>query len=333
MRRRGFVLVVVVFFVVLLFSGVATFLRRSTLDAAIVRNRDFAARAEALARGGVRLGVVLLQQDKLEEATQRGLPGETTMDLWALAEQLELQTDDGGSLRIAIEDASARINLNALLVTKEESDTGERIPDYLKLVLEKVVEEMPQRVGQKPYDPEELAANLIDYVDEDEVTQRGEPEDAWYQEQDPPYGTSKAGALLSVDELALVRGFDPPLVDALRPYVTVFPLSGGSVNPNTAPPWVLAALSTNPNTPELLSEDQVKRVVKTRAEHPICKDTVKGCGPLDDLLQTFPELSGFQSTVFRIEATATYGDVQRIVEATVSRKKPDQPEFLAWRVR
>jgi type II secretory pathway component PulK len=277
--------------------------------------------------------VVLLQQDRLEEATQRGLPGETTLDLWALADQLEIQTEDGGSLHLAIEDTSARINLNSLLVTKEDADAGERIPDYLKLLLEKVIAEMPQRAGQKPYDPAELAADLIDYVDEDDVTQRGEPEDAWYQEQDPPYGTSRAGALLSVDELALVRGFDPPLVEALRPYVTVFPLSGGNVNPNTAPPWVLAAISISPTEPELLSEDQVKRVVKARAEHPICKDAVKGCGPLDEVLQTFPELTGLQSTVFRIEATATYGDVQRTVEATVSRKKPDQPEFLAWRVR
>ena len=39
-----------------------------------------------------------------------------------------------------------------------------------------------------------------------------------------------------------MKGFDRPLVDALRPYVTVFPLAGGGVNPNTAPTWVLAAL-------------------------------------------------------------------------------------------
>ena len=83
MRRRGFVLVVVVFFTVLLFSGIATFLRRSTLDAAIVRNRDFTARAEALARGGVRLGIVLLQQDRLEEEADRSPKAETTSDLWA----------------------------------------------------------------------------------------------------------------------------------------------------------------------------------------------------------------------------------------------------------
>ena len=88
-RRRGFVLIVVVFFTVLLMSGIASFLRRSTLDAAIVRNRDYAARAEALARGGVRLGIVLLQQDALdEERTQR--PLDTAHDLWAVASEVEI---------------------------------------------------------------------------------------------------------------------------------------------------------------------------------------------------------------------------------------------------
>ena len=52
-RSSGFVLVVVIFFAVLLMSSIATFLRRATIDASIISNRDHAARAEALARGGV----------------------------------------------------------------------------------------------------------------------------------------------------------------------------------------------------------------------------------------------------------------------------------------
>ena len=48
-RERGFVLLVVVFFTVMLFAGIATFLRRATLDAAIVRNRDYAGRAGIVA--------------------------------------------------------------------------------------------------------------------------------------------------------------------------------------------------------------------------------------------------------------------------------------------
>jgi len=339
MRRRGFVLVVVVFFTVLLFSGIATFLRRSTLDAAIVRNRDFAARAEALARGGVRLGIVLLQQDRLEEEADRSPKAETTSDLWALAEQLEVTTEDGGTLRLRIEDGRARINLNAL-VPKGQQDTTAQVDKaraWLALFLAKVVEEMPGLPEEKPYAPDELAASLIDYLDEDDLTERGEPEDDWYQQQDPPYHTSPYGALLSVDELALVRGFDAALLEAVRPYVTVFPLKGAAVlNPNTAPTWVLAALAADDLDLRLVGEEDVKQIDKARTENAVCEVSSGKCVSLDESLGAaagfFPSLDGLRSDVFRIEAQARYGDVRRVVEA-VDRKNPAQPVLVDWRVR
>ena len=38
--ERGMILITVIFFIALLVSGVATFLRRATLDGMIARNRD-----------------------------------------------------------------------------------------------------------------------------------------------------------------------------------------------------------------------------------------------------------------------------------------------------
>lgn len=340
MRRRGFVLVVVVFFTVLLFSGIATFLRRSTLDAAIVRNRDFGARAEALARGGVRLAIVLLQQDRLEEEADRSPKAETTSDLWALAGQLEVTTEDGGTLQLRIEDDRARINLNGLVPKGVEDTTGalDKARAWLTLFFAKVVEEMPGRPEQKPYEPEDLAASLLDYLDEDDATARGEPEDAWYQQQDPPYHTSPYHALLSVDELALVRGFDAALLEAVRPYVTVFPLKGNPVvNPNTAPSWVLAALAVDELELRAVGEEDVRQIDKARTEHAVCEASSGNCLSLDESLgaatKFYPALEGLRSDVFRIEARASYGDVRRVVEAVVDRKEPAQPRILDWRVR
>ena len=71
-RDEGFVLVIVIFFIVLLIAGVATFLHRATLDSAIVRNRDYGARAEALARGGVNVAKILLLQDLIAPFLEMG---------------------------------------------------------------------------------------------------------------------------------------------------------------------------------------------------------------------------------------------------------------------
>src|SRR5215510_4610727 len=68
-RRSGIVLVVVLFFALLLASTVATFARIALIDHMIVKNRDARSRADALARGGIRLATALLLEDKLADAT------------------------------------------------------------------------------------------------------------------------------------------------------------------------------------------------------------------------------------------------------------------------
>lgn len=336
-RERGFVLLVVVFFIVMLFAGVATFLRRATLDAAIVRNRDYSGRAEALARGGVRLAVVLLQQDLLEEQAQRSPAIDSGFDLWARAGELDIPTEDGGTLRVQIEDAGARISLNGLAQAdpNQTEDEGQ-VQRFLVGFFEKVIEENPDLATQNAYEPEALTRNLIDYLDEDDVSQRGEREGTWYQQQDPPYLPSQSHVLFSVDELALVQGFDPALVEALRPYVTPFPFAGGGVNPNTAPPWVLATLDVGDALNERRGDEQfVRRLLECRAELPLC-EAGEGCQQVSECLggpQTPTPPFSFKSDVFTIVASAQYGDVRRVIEAVVSRKDPANPEFLAWSVR
>lgn len=358
-RRGGFVLVIVVFLIVLLFAGIATFLRRATLDAAIVRNRDYGARAEALARGGVRLAIVLLQQDVLEEQAQRAPAIDSKNDLWARIAELPLEpTEDGGTLEIRVEDAAARIGLNGLVNREPPAPTAGLAADtavgggkaaettpqvdeaatrrFLQALFAKVIEEMPGPPEGKLHDPEELTRNLIDYLDEDDVGQRGERENEWYEQQDPPYTPPADHVILSVDDLALVRGFDRPLVEALRPYVSAFPLAGGGVNPNTAPSWVLATLDTGGPAGDVRTgdEDFVKRILKCRSELPIC-ESGSDCQQVGECVPgvtTSPPFR-FKSDVFRIEATARYGDVTRTIETVVNRSDPGKPVTLAWNVR
>jgi general secretion pathway protein K len=334
-RKQGLVLVAVLFFVLLAVSGVATLLRRATVDALIARNRDLAARCEALARGGVRLGIALLLQDRLDEQAE-AFRAETLEDGWASAGALVLEMPDGATLQVRIEDAGSRLNLNALF-----TDGAVRDPlteTLLVALLEKVIEELPGEADGNLYDAGELANHLMDYVDADDTGLRGGLEDDVYQSQDPPYRAANR-PLLSVAELQLVDGFDGRLLEALRPYVTVYPWAqGDGINPNTAPPWVLALLYHGTSGDyRFADESEVRRVLDIR-EHDgiLCANDAADprCTPLGDAVpgEIFPPPS-FVAEVFQLSALARMGDVEREVFAVVDRSDASKPVLRAWQVR
>lgn len=330
-------LVVVLFFALMLSSSVATFLRKATIDSMIVRNREARARAEALARGGVRLATALLLEDKYRQ-TQDGLAIDSSQDLWARASGQPIELDDGSTLVLHIEDAAARLDLNAAMTFDEAGAASDNSQEFLKQLLEKVIDEMPIRPDEKAlYDVDALRDNLLDWVDADDVRQQGGAEDDVYQQKDPPYRAPNR-PLLSVDELRRVDGFDGRLVDALRPYVTVYPFAGpGGINPNTAPPHVLALLFSNDGADfTLAKEDQVREILKVRQDGGlVCSESqsAEACTPIRQIVTNaiFPE-PRYTSDVFVVTAEAQVGEVRRSVEAVLDRREGAQPLLLSWRV-
>jgi general secretion pathway protein K len=297
-------------------------------------NRDAAARAEALARGGVRLAIAALLQDLLQEKADE-FEADTAQDLWARLGAVPLPLDDGGVLHVKIEDAGTRLSLNSLFAKGKARDEKSEI--FLAELLNKVIAEIPVRPEQKLYDVELLARNLIDWVDADSVRVAGGEEDDYYQAQDPPYRAANL-PLLSVDELLLIEGFDAQLVNALRPYVDVLPISkADGVNPNTAPSWVLALLyHGQPGSERLASEETVRRILDIREQNGIlCRDEANhpACTPLREVVEgeVYPPPS-FHADVFRVIAEARYGEVRRTVEAVVDRSEAEAPVVLAWKV-
>ncbi len=345
-RQRGVVLLVVLFFALLLTGSVATFVRRSTIDAMITRNREAAARADALARGGIRLAGALLLEDRLREAAGASLPFDTALDAWA--EGLEIETPDGAQLRVHIEDTGARLNLNALFAVDEggQLTAKETAEEFLVALLEKAILEIPRPPAEKSYEARELAGNLIDFVDSDEVRAQGGDEDTWYQQQRPPARPPNR-ALLAVDELRLVEGFDADLVEALRPYVSVYPYAPGGcgretigcgVNLNTAPPHVLALLYYNDGVElRLAPEDVLRRILEIREKgETICPPTQskEACTPIGEIVtnEVFPPPT-FGSQVFVVTAEARIGEMRRTIEAVVDRSPGTEIRLLSWRPR
>jgi type II secretory pathway component PulK len=342
------VLLVVLFFALLLTSSVATFVRRSTVDTLIARNIDARGEADSLARGGLMLSCALLAEDRLQELAGTAPPGDNHLDAWARASGYPLVTPTGTTLRLRIEDAGARLNLNALFEMEEGGDwkVREETPEFLTQLLAKVIDEQAVAPGQRGFEPAELAANLIDFVDGDDVTSNGKSEDDVYQRRNPPYRALNR-PLLSFDELRLVAGFDAQLVDALRPYLTVYPFAalgcgkpnlGCGVNLNTAPPHVLALLWFDDGVEKRLAdEDTVRRILRVRSEGGLlCGEgpSQQGCTPIREIVPNaiFPPPT-FSTQIFEISAEASVGDVRRTLVAVVDRTAPALPTLLSWRTR
>ena len=341
-RHGGVVLVIVLVFALLLASTIATFLRRATIDDRVAKNREATSRAESLARGGVRLAGALLFQDKLMEKSG-GFAGETLTDLWAMVGLVPLELEDGSILRLVIEDVSAKLNLNAVLAVDEGGTPNEKAATLLEALLTRVIEDIPLPPAEKLYEKEILVQNLIDHVDPDETSLQGGSENDAFERGESTVGPADRNRpLLSVDELRLVEGFDATLVEALRPYVTVYPYVGtDGINPNTAPPHVLALIYHNDGVElRLLGEDEdtIRDMLAERQEgYVLCgeKQSDPNCKPIGEIVEnanaTFPPLS-YASDVFVVTAEARVGSVRRRVEAVLDRGQGAEPLLLSWRV-
>jgi general secretion pathway protein K len=331
-RRSGVALIAVLVFVALAASAVALFMKRALLNELAIGNHDNAGRAEALARGGVRLATALLIDDRVREQASE-FRADSLADTWALARLAPIDLEDGTSLLLTIEDAGARLDLNALFEDGQAKDAATE--SYLLALMQKAIDELPRSADAHGYDPEVLAHNLMDYVDADSERVKGGAEDEEYLARRPPSRAANR-ALLSVDELRAVEGFTPELVEALRPYVTVYPYTGSNIgiNPNTAPPWVLALLYTGVSGDKrLVEEEDVRRILETReAGALLCADEAShpSCTPLRSILPdgVFPEAS-FEADVFVVTAEARAGDAVRTVTAVVDRSELAKPKLLA----
>ncbi len=349
-RESGVVLALVLTLALLLSVSMIGFARRGMLDTMIVRNRDDASRAAALARGGVRLATAILIEDRLSKnlanfqiaSVRTTTPGNTYDDSWNQIDGLTLVDADGGRLRLEIHDAGSRLNLNAVVpYTDDESPAEPDAEEFLMEIFERIIDKMPIDPGEKFYDPRELARNLIDYMDTDRIRLSGGNEDDYYREQDPPY-TAANHPLLSVDELGLVEGFDVQLVDAIRPYVTVYPLvKANGINLNTAPPHVLSLIYSGVSGQRrLVPEDTVARILKMRDEgRVICTGSEPDldCVTLNEVDlgvgSLFPPTKlPDESNSFTIKAHATAGQIERTVVAVIDRRKLTQPKLLFWRM-
>ena len=171
-----------------------------------------------LRRGALHWASLALLEDAAQNSTDH--LGES----WAMG--LPTLPVEGGTIKVSIEDAQSRFNLNSIGGTDPASQANLQVLQRLLEVLQ--------------LDPQ-LANAVADWIDPNSEARAGGAEDIDYLNLNPPYRAANR-PMASVDELRLIRGFDAKTVAALVPYVTVLPVTSSNINVNTASPELLAAL-------------------------------------------------------------------------------------------
>jgi len=183
-----------------------------------------------LRRGALHWASLALLEDAAQNST------DDLTESWAMG--LPTLPVEGGSIRVSIEDAQGRFNLNSVANTSS-------LQVFSRL----------------------LGVLVLDWIDADSIASAGGAEDVDYLNLNPPYRAANR-PMASVDELRLVRGFDAKTLAALLPYVTVLPVATNDINVNTAPPAVLAALvpGLDLTTAQRIAEDRSSTPYKTIAD-------------------------------------------------------------------
>lgn len=196
---------------------------------------------------------------------------------------------EGGEIVGRLIDLQGRLNLNALLAG--DNTLAPLMRQRLGCVL--------RRAGIEQ--PEAALDALADWQDPDgEVRSQG-AEDGVYQALSRPYRAANQ-PLASMGELALIQGFDPAIVQRLRPLVAALP-ANAPLNLNTAPPEVLACLG------EGVDEAAWRAFVEERARIPLKKiDELLAQAPFQGTID--PKGLGIGSRLFLLEAEARIGRTQ-----------------------
>jgi general secretion pathway protein K len=209
--RRGFVLLVVLWFLVLLAAIGTYLLANARSQTALAHNVVASAKAEALADAGIAQAAFNLT-DPLEDRRWR---------LDGAPHSFQLL---GGEVTVRLGDETQKINPNfasaSLLAALFES------------------------LGTDRSAARRLGVAIADWVDKDDAPRPGGAEAKQYADAGLPYRPPNA-LIESLDDLRLVQGMTPEIFAAARPFLTIF-TDVAAPEPKGAPLQVQRALALEP---------------------------------------------------------------------------------------
>ncbi|HKK01513.1 MAG TPA: type II secretion system minor pseudopilin GspK [Desulfuromonadales bacterium] len=288
--ERGMVLLLVLIIVALLTSLLTEFAFSTLVDLRLAETFRDGTRAAYLAKGGIKVGRIILQQDHNSFDSRD--------ELWA--QGVANYPVGDGAVSVQINDLDGRLDINRLVTTLGNPD----------VVVQARFKRLFSVFGLD--DPEGLTDALIDWIDKDSNRRPQGAEDPYYLSLPHPYHCKNA-PLDSLDELALIKGFTPAVIKAIRPYVTVH--GSDKININTASAVVLESLAPQ------MDRDAADEIVAKRKEQPFKNIAELKQLPNMDTLYGFIYLYiDVTSRDYLIRSSALVNDGSRTIEAIVDKQ-------------
>ncbi|UTF58904.1 type II secretion system minor pseudopilin GspK [Gilvimarinus sp. DA14] len=246
-RQSGTVLILAILVVTLVAGFAIKASRDYQLSMARAEARWHGAQARAYLSGAESLAIYFLELDDNTEV-------DSLLEPWAM--ELPPFPIEGGMILAEIADASAKINLNDLsnpLGNLEQGPTSYTRFNPAQKHFLRLLQSFEEQYPLSLEDAVGILEAIVDWTDNnDEITGFTGAESDYYQSLDPAYAAANA-PFTSVDELRLVRGFTPELMQLIKPYITVY-TAGGHLNVNTINPFLLRTFNDGENLEPLAGQ-------------------------------------------------------------------------------
>jgi general secretion pathway protein K len=264
------------------------------------QNLSDRAQAEVVRAGALEWAITILAKDAKDNKS------DDLTENWA--KPLPALAVEGGQVTGQITDAQGLFNINNLV--RNGNPSAPDIGTFQHLLLSLSI------------DPN-LTDAVVDWIDADSDKLPYGAEDLDYLQMKTPYRAANQ-PLQSVDELRLVRGFTPEIVEKLRPWITALP-QPTEINVNTAPKEVLSALFyTLPTAAE--------QIISTREQHPYT-DPAELAKKIQELAagKNIPQaFYGIKSSYFEVTVETQFGRYQRTTQALIQRGADDSTSRVLW---
>ncbi len=297
LRQRGLALITAML-VVAIAATTAVFL---SLDQQIwlrqAQNVSDRAQAEAVRAAALEWAVIILAKSAKDNPTSDDLT-----QVWA--KPLPALPAEGGQVTGRLIDAQGKFNLNNLLLDNNKISASD-VYVFKNLLLS---------ISADP----NLSDAVIDWIDDNTTTEPNGAEDIDYLQLKTPYRAANQ-RMQSIEELRLVKGFTPEIVEKLRPWITALP-THTEININTASKEVLSALFY---------------AVPSVADQILAQRPYTDTGAITKLITQLPAgvtlpAYGVKSGYFEVAVETLFGRYRRTTLALIQRGVGNGPSRVLW---